>query len=74
MSQDTSVTIETPALTKLCEMAEAFNGAAKSSGAGGGDCGIVIFNRREGLLSLITDWEKEGIINLPLHVYKKTDF
>ena len=73
MSQDTSVTIETPALTKLCEMAEKFKGAAKSSGAGGGDCGIVIFNRKEGLLSLITDWEKEGIINLPLHVYQKTD-
>ena len=73
MSQDTSVTIETPALSKLCKMAEEFNGAAKSSGAGGGDCGIVIFNRKEGLLSLITDWEKEGITNLPLHVYKKTD-
>lgn len=73
MSQDTSVTIETPALTKLCEMAEFFNGAAKSSGAGGGDCGIVIFNRKEGLISLITDWEKESIINLPLHVYKNTD-
>ncbi|SEK62631.1 phosphomevalonate kinase [Carnobacterium iners] len=69
MSQDTGVIIETPALTQLCNVAEQYHGAAKSSGAGGGDCGIVLFNRREGLLPLMTAWEKEGITNLPLHVY-----
>lgn len=69
MSQDTGVVIETPALTQLCNVAEQYHGAAKSSGAGGGDCGIVLFNRREGLLPLMTAWEEEGITNLPLHVY-----
>ncbi|WP_034552430.1 phosphomevalonate kinase [Carnobacterium funditum] len=69
MSKDTGVVIETPALTRLCTVAELYHGAAKSSGAGGGDCGIVLFNRKEGLLPLMTAWEEEGITNLPLHVY-----
>ncbi|MBM6614590.1 phosphomevalonate kinase [Desemzia sp. RIT804] len=71
MSQSTGVVIETSALTHLCKLAEKFNGAAKSSGAGGGDCGIVIFDRRDGVLSLMTAWEEQGITNLPLHVYTK---
>ncbi|AOZ94757.1 phosphomevalonate kinase [Paenibacillus crassostreae] len=71
MSKDTGVTIETPALTQLCDVAETYHGAAKSSGAGGGDCGIVIMYRKEGLLPLITAWESEGIMNLPLNVYTK---
>ncbi|MGX7417889.1 phosphomevalonate kinase [Carnobacterium gallinarum] len=69
MSKKTNVTIETPALNKLCELAETYHGAAKSSGAGGGDCGIVIFQQKEGILPLITAWENEEITNLPLHVY-----
>lgn len=69
MSHNTGVVIETSALTQLCNVAEKYHGAAKSSGAGGGDCGIVLFNRREGLLPLMTAWENEGITNLPLHVY-----
>lgn len=69
LSLNTSVTIETPELSKLCDLAEDYQGAAKSSGAGGGDCGIVIFDRRDGLLPLITAWENESITNLPLHVY-----
>lgn len=73
MSKDTGVTIETPALTQLCEVAEIYNGAAKSSGAGGGDCGIVLFDRKEGLLSLMTAWEEKDITNLPLHVYTKAE-
>ncbi|MER2040314.1 phosphomevalonate kinase [Desemzia incerta] len=73
MSQTTGVVIETPALTHLCKLAEDFNGAAKSSGAGGGDCGIVIFDRKDGVLSMITAWEEQGITNLPLHVYVKNN-
>lgn len=65
----TGVTIETPALKKLCNLAEPYGGAAKSSGAGGGDCGIVIFKQESGILPLMSAWEKEGITPLPLHVY-----
>ncbi|MTD37523.1 phosphomevalonate kinase [Erwinia sp. CPCC 100877] len=65
----TGVTIETPALKELCDLAETFNGAAKSSGAGGGDCGIVLFKQKSGILPLMSSWEKVGITPLPLHVY-----
>ncbi|KFN93532.1 phosphomevalonate kinase [Tetragenococcus muriaticus PMC-11-5] len=61
--------IETPALKQLCDLAENCGGAAKSSGAGGGDCGIVIADQKTGILPLMSKWEKANIIPLPLHVY-----
>lgn len=69
LSSLTGVTIETPALKKLCDLAETYCGAAKSSGAGGGDCGIVIVDQKTGILPLMSAWEKADIIPLPLHVY-----
>ncbi|MBP1046918.1 phosphomevalonate kinase [Enterococcus sp. BWM-S5] len=65
----TGVVIETPALKKLCDLAEQFGGAAKSSGAGGGDCGIVLFKQKSGILPLVSAWEKQELTPLPLHVY-----
>jgi phosphomevalonate kinase len=65
------VDIETPALKKMIQLANDHNGAAKSSGAGGGDCGFVIFRERDGVISLVNDWEAAGITALPLHVYDK---
>lgn len=69
LSSLTGVTIETPALKKLCDLSETYRGAAKSSGAGGGDCGIVIVDQKTGILPLMSAWEKADIIPLPLHVY-----
>lgn len=70
LTAHTGVVIETPPLTQLCDLAEKNLGAAKSSGAGGGDCGIVIIDRQSGIIPLISEWEKVGIMNLPLHVFK----
>lgn len=70
LTQITGVTIETPALKTLCDFAEDFGGAAKSSGAGGGDCGIVIVDQKTGILPLMSAWERSGITPLPLHVYQ----
>lgn len=69
LTQITDVVIETPALKTLCDLAENYGGAAKSSGAGGGDCGIVITDQKSGILPLMSVWEKAGITPLPLHVY-----
>lgn len=44
LAQATQVSIETPALTYFCDQAEHFEGVGKTSGAGGGDCGIAWFN------------------------------
>ncbi|WP_010631428.1 phosphomevalonate kinase [Sporolactobacillus vineae] len=62
-------TIETEPLRRLCEIAESYHGAAKSSGAGGGDCGIVLFSRNVAADSIRREWEKAGIVPLPLQVY-----
>lgn len=69
LASTTKVTIETPALKKLCDLAEKSGGAAKSSGAGGGDCGIVITDKKTGILPLMSMWEKAEITPLPLHIY-----
>ncbi|GMG67673.1 phosphomevalonate kinase [Tetragenococcus halophilus] len=69
LAKATNVVIETPALKQLCDLAENCDGAAKSSGAGGGDCGIVIADQKTGILPLMSKWEKADIIPLPLHVY-----
>lgn len=69
LSTLTGVVIETPALKELCQLAIKCGGAAKSSGAGGGDCGIVIADKRTGILPLMSAWEAANITPLPLHVY-----
>lgn len=66
---DLGVEIETPKLTKLCDIALNYNGSAKSSGAGGGDCGIAVFKGNHDLNLLIEEWEKSGITYLPLKVF-----
>lgn len=63
------VQIETPALKKLCEIAERFGGAAKTSGAGGGDCGIVAIDDHADLNGMIQEWTQQHIEHLPLAVH-----
>lgn len=63
MGRDLGLSIETPKLKKLCDIAIKYGGAPKSSGAGGGDCGIGIFKDNDNIDGLIEEWEKEGIIS-----------
>lgn len=63
----TGVSIETPALKKLCDIAVAEGAVAKSSGAGGGDCAIALAPRTSS--DIIRErWEKAGFAALPLHI------
>lgn len=71
LSKILKVEIETPKLTRLCDIALQFNGAAKSSGAGGGDCGIAIFNGDIDKNKIVYEWKEAGISYLPLNVYFK---
>lgn len=61
--------IETEPLRMLCQIAEKYHGAAKSSGAGGGDCGIVLFGRAVSAEKIRKEWENADIVPLPLQVY-----
>lgn len=65
----TGVEIETPALKYLIESAEKAGGAAKTSGAGGGDCGIVLIDSSIDTSALLADWKQHGIIPLDLSVH-----
>ncbi len=62
--------IETPTLAKLSNIAEKYDAAAKSSGAGGGDCGIVIMSKSQDESELVREWTENNIENLHLNVYE----
>lgn len=74
LSAFSGVSIETPVLTKMCEIAENFGGAAKTSGAGGGDCGIVAIDRQTDLTDMFKQWTKNKIerLRLTVHVIKQS--
>lgn len=62
--------IFTTRLTALCDTAEAVGGAAKPSGAGGGDCGIALLDAtatRE-ISQLREEWATAGVLPMPVHV------
>jgi phosphomevalonate kinase len=62
--------IFTPKLTALCDAAEAVGGAAKPSGAGGGDCGIALLDAAAGreIARLRQAWTAAGVLPLPIHI------
>lgn len=69
LAKRSGVAIETPLLKQLCQIAEQFGGAAKTSGAGGGDCGIVAIDHQANLAELTNAWQRAGIERLPLTVH-----
>lgn len=66
------IAIEIPRLSNLINIAENFGGAAKTSGAGNGDCGIVIMSDRTNGEALENEWRKNGILPLNFHVHQIT--
>ncbi|WEV46943.1 phosphomevalonate kinase [Bifidobacterium sp. ESL0690] len=69
LSSFTGVTIETPALRALVEVAENHGAAAKSSGAGGGDCGIAIAGPSADCAAITRGWQEKSIVPLGLSVH-----
>lgn len=72
LSSSTGTVIETSQLRTLCDLAEAHGAAAKSSGAGGGDCGIVLTKTLSKHANILRDWKQHGITDLHIsaHVNK----
>lgn len=60
--------IETPALQTLCNLAEKVGACAKTSGAGGGDCGICFTQNETQRQQIETQWAKAQIQVLPLAI------
>lgn len=70
MGAEKNVVIETPLLTKLCNIARKHGGAAKTSGAGGGDSGIAFLFAKKHMKPVIDEWKKNGITHLDVTVYR----
>lgn len=68
VGQNANVEIETPSLSKLCDLAELHGGAGKPSGAGGGDSGIAFMPSESSAKALMKAWEQEGIKPLDLKI------
>ncbi|WP_199487540.1 phosphomevalonate kinase [Actinomadura spongiicola] len=60
----------TAELTALCDAAESVGGAAKPSGAGGGDCGIALLDAgaEKDIARLRDGWAAAGVVPLPVRV------
>jgi phosphomevalonate kinase len=63
LSENTNFTIETTSLKELCTLAQKYGGG-KSSGAGGGDCGIAFMAGTEHTEDLYHSWQQAGIVPL----------
>lgn len=63
------VAIETPRLAALCDLAEAAGAAGKPSGAGGGDCGVVLAPPSADVPALLRSWEAHDIRHLTVAVH-----
>lgn len=64
-----TIDIETPHLKKLCIIGEKYGGASKTSGAGGGDCGITIVENDQNKQKIYEEWSKNEIKPLKLNIY-----
>lgn len=72
-AERTGVTIETGRLRALCDVAERAGAAAKTSGAGGGDCGIALAPADADVDAILDGWGEHGVEPLPLTVAPRTD-
>ncbi|WP_225840397.1 phosphomevalonate kinase [Streptomyces sp. NK08204] len=68
LDHEVGLGIFTTRLTALCDAAEAVGGAAKPSGAGGGDCGIALLDAdaSRDIAHLRERWAADGVLPLPI--------
>ena len=69
LGASTGISIETDELRTLCDIAERHGAAGKPSGAGGGDCGIVLADASSAIGGLLAAWETHDIRRLSLSVH-----
>ena len=69
LEQHSGILIETEMLRDLCTIAERHGAAGKPSGAGGGDCGIVLVPPAASVTGILAEWEDHDIRHLGLVVH-----
>jgi phosphomevalonate kinase len=70
LSENAGISIETKELKTLCDIAERF-GSGKSSGAGGGDCGVAFLRNDSEREELFREWKRVDISPLDISVSEK---
>lgn len=60
------IVLETPSLKSLIGLAENFGAVAKTSGAGGGDCGFCLVENPDQVDRIHQAWQEAGVIPLDL--------
>lgn len=71
LQEQSGILIETDELNKLVTLAEKYGGVGKSSGAGGGDCGIAFFQKNTDLNQISKLWHQYNIQDLNLKIYQE---
>lgn len=68
LDDEVGLGIFTAELTALCDAAEGVGGAAKPSGAGGGDCGIALLDAQapHDISQVRQRWAAAGVLPLPI--------
>jgi phosphomevalonate kinase len=66
MAAAAGIAYRTPALDRIVALAEAHGGAAKPSGAGGGDCAIAFFPDTDAEEAFTLACAREGLSRIPL--------
>jgi phosphomevalonate kinase len=70
LGESAGLPIETAKLKALCTFAEEY-GSGKSSGAGGGDCGIAFLKEEAHIRELLEAWKAADISPLKVNISKK---
>lgn len=68
MAEAAGIAYDTPALARIAELAEDFGGAAKPSGAGGGDVAVAFFPDTETVTAFAAAAAAEGLLPIPVRV------
>lgn len=74
LAQQSGLIIETKDLSTLIDLALDHGGVAKSSGAGGGDCGLAFFEKDLSLKPVLDAWRSSNIQVLPLTIYEEENY
>lgn len=69
LTRTSGIVIETPPLRRLVEIAQEHGAVAKSSGAGGGDCGIALCPPGTDIAAMRSSWQSANIQPLDLTVH-----
>ena len=68
MAEQAGLAYDTPALSRIAELARRFGGAAKPSGAGGGDVAIALVPDPQARASFTAACALEGLTPVPIRL------